>query len=87
VRSDQGALQIPQRDTDHSRKAIRVQSSTGSWNVCWRRESGGGNTDRPEADNLRVSAQKAEHEKLNDERAIKVLPVSHSRDGAESGNA
>ena len=65
----------------------RVQSSTGSWNVCWRREPGGGNTDQPETDNFRVSAQKAEREKLNDERGIKPLPVNCSRDGAESGSA
>ena len=47
-------LQIPQRDTDQSRKADRVQSSTGSWNVCWRREPPGGNTEEPEADRLVV---------------------------------
>ena len=84
MRSEQGALQIPRRDTDQSRKANRVQGSTGSWNARWRRESGGGNTDQPETDNFRVSAEKAEHEKLNDERGIKPLPVSRSRDGAES---
>jgi hypothetical protein len=65
--------------------ADRVKGSTGSGNARWRRESGGGNTDQPETDNLRVSAEKAEHEKLNDERGIKPLPVSRSRDGAESG--
>ena len=87
VRSEQGALPIPPRDADHSRKADRVQSSTGSWNVCWRREPPGGNTEEPERDNLRVSAETAEREKLNDERGIKPLPVSRSRDGAESGRA
>jgi hypothetical protein len=50
------------------------------------RESGGGNTDQPGADNLRGSAEKADHEKLNDERGVKPLPVNNSRDGAESGN-
>ena len=64
-----------------------MRGSTGSWNARWRRESGGGNTDQPDGDNIRVSAEKAEHEKLNDERGIKPLPVSRSRDGAESGNA
>ena len=29
--------------------------------------------------------KKAEHEKLNDERGVKPLPVSNSRDEAESG--
>ncbi len=52
----------------------------------WRREPGGGNTDLPEADNLRGSAENADREKLNDERGVKPLPVSRSRDGAESGN-
>jgi hypothetical protein len=52
--------------------ANRVQSSTGSCNVRWRREPGGGNTDPPEADKLRVSAEKAEREKLNDERGNKA---------------
>ncbi|HRY49992.1 MAG TPA: hypothetical protein P5186_18225, partial [Candidatus Paceibacterota bacterium] len=42
-----------------------MKSSTGSWNARWRRESGGGNADQPEADNLRVSVEKTEHEKLN----------------------
>jgi hypothetical protein len=65
--------------------ADRVKGSTGSGNARWRRESGGGNTDQPDADHIRVSAEKAEHEKLNDERGIKPLPVSRSRDGAESG--
>ena len=32
----------------------------------------------------RVSAEKAEHEKLNHERGIKPLPVNESRDGAGS---
>jgi len=67
--------------------ANRVKSSTGSFNARWRREPGGGNTDRPEADNLRGSAEKADREKLNDERGIKPLPVNRSRDGAESANA
>ena len=65
--------------------ANRVKGSRGSFNARWRREPGGGNTDRPEGDNLRGSAQKADREKLNDERGIKPLPVSRSRDGAESG--
>ena len=85
--SGQATLPIPPRDSDQSRKANRVQSSTGSFNARWRRESGGGNTDPPEGHSLRVSAEKAEHEKLNDERGVKPLPVSRSRDGAESGIA
>ena len=63
-----------------------MQCSTGSQNACWRREPPGGNTEEPEADPLRVSAQTAEREKLNDERGRKPLPVSRSRDGAERGN-
>ena len=51
----------------------------------WRREPGGGNTDPPEADNLRGSAENADCEKLNDERGREPLPVSRSRDGAELG--
>jgi len=86
VRRAQGALPIPPRDSDHSRKAKRVQSSTGSWNVRWRREPPGGNTEEPEPDTLRGSAQNADREQLNDERGIKPLPVSRSRDGAGSGN-
>ena len=39
--------------------ANRVKSSTGSFNARWRREPGGGNTDPPEADNLRGSAEKS----------------------------
>ncbi len=62
-----------------------MQGSTGSINARWRREPGGGNTDPPETDNLRVSVENAEREKLNDERGVKPLPVSRSRDGAESG--
>jgi len=48
-----------------------------------RRESRGGNTDEPESDIFRASAEKAEREKLNDERGIKPLPVNCSRGGAE----
>ena len=81
------ALQIPPWDSDQSHLAIRVQDPSGSCNACWRREPGGGNTDPPEADNLRVSTQTVEREKLNDERGVKPLPVSRNRDGAESGNA
>jgi hypothetical protein len=66
--------------------ANRVKSSSGSFNARWRRESGGGNTGQPKADILRVSAQTAEHEKLNDERGVKPLPVSDSRDGAALGH-
>ena len=64
--------------------ANRVQGSTGPCNTCWRREPGGGNTDLPERDTLRGSAEKADREQLNDERGVKPLPVSRSRDGAES---
>ena len=77
-------FQSPSGTRTKATMAIRVKSSTGSFNACWRREPGGGNTDRPEADNLRGSAEKADREKLNDERGIKPLPVSRSRDGAES---
>ena len=42
-----------------TRGANRVQGSTGSINARWRRESGGGDTDQPEADNLRGSAEKS----------------------------
>ena len=79
-----GARQIPRRESDQSRKANRVQGSTGSFNARWRRELPGGNTEEPEADNLRGSAQTADREKLNDERGVKPLPVNDSRDGAES---
>jgi len=63
----------------------RVKGSTGSFNACWRREPGGGDTDLPEADHFRGSAQTADREKLNDERGVKPLPVNRSRDGAEPG--
>lgn len=53
---------VPQDGTD------RVQGSKGSLNARWRREPGGGDTDQPEADNFRGSAQTADREKLNDER-------------------
>ena len=66
----------------------RVKSSTGSGNARWRREPGGGNTDPPKADNLRVSVERnTEREKLNDERGVKPLPVSRSRDEAESAKS
>ena len=50
-------LLIPRRDSDHSRKANRVQGSIGSFNARWRREPGSGNTDPPEADKLRGFAE------------------------------
>ena len=59
-----------------------MQGSIGSINARWRREPDGGNTDPPEADDLRGSAEKADREKLNDERGVKPLPVNDSRDGA-----
>ena len=83
--ADKERLQSPNGTRDQSRKANRVQGSTGSWNVCWRREPDGGNTDPPEPDQLRGSAENADREKLNDERGVKPLPVSRSRDGAEPG--
>ena len=39
--------------------ANRVKSSSGSFNARWRRESGGGNTDQPESDTFRGSADKS----------------------------
>ena len=82
-----GRLPIPPRDSDQSHQANRVQSPSGSFNVCWRREPGCGNTDRPEADRIRGATETVEREKLNDERGGKPLPVSGRRDGAEMGNA
>ena len=67
--------------------ANRVQGSTGSFNARWRREPGGGDTDQQEADNLRGSAQNADREKLNDERGVKPLPVSGSRDACRTGKS
>jgi len=86
-RSEQGALPIPRRGVDHSRKANRVKCSTGSRNARWRREPPGGNTEEPGSDHLRGSAENADREKLNDERGSKPLPVNRSRDGAGSGQA
>jgi len=65
--------------------ANRVQSPSGSFNARWRREPGCDDTDRPEADRLRVSTETVEREKLNDERGVKPLPVRLQRDGAKSG--
>jgi hypothetical protein len=67
--------------------ANRVKSSSGSFNARWRRESPCGDTKEPDADNIRESTQTVDHEKLNDERGIKPLPVSGSRGGAELGKA
>lgn len=64
-----------------------MQDPSGSFNARWRRDPGGGNTDLPEGDNLRVSTQTVEREQLNDERGVKPLPVNYRRDGAESGNS
>jgi hypothetical protein len=47
--------------------AIRVKCPAGSINASWRLESGGGDTDQPGHDMIRVSAETAEHEKLKDE--------------------
>jgi hypothetical protein len=59
VRREQGARQIPRRDSDHSRKANRVQGPSGSFNARWRRELPGGDTEEPEADDFRGSADKS----------------------------
>ena len=81
----QGAPNPPAGLRTKATMANRVKSSSGSGNARWRREPGGGNTDRPETDYFRGSAKNADREQLNDERGIKPLPVSNSRDGAESG--
>ena len=59
--------------------AIRVKGSKGSFNARCRREPRGGDTDGPETDNLRGSAQNADREKLNDERGIKPLAVNEKQ--------
>jgi hypothetical protein len=68
-------------------RAVRVQGPSGPFNARWRREPPGGDTEEPEADGLRGSAQTADREQLNDERGVKPLPVSDRRDAAESGTA
>ena len=82
----EGTRQIPRRESDPipQTRDDRVQGSTGSINARWRREFPGGDTEEPEADTFRGSAEKADREQLNDERGIKPLPVNHQRDGAES---
>ena len=52
-------FQSPGGTRTQATMANRVKGSTGSFNARWRREPGGGNTDRPEADNLRGSAEKS----------------------------
>lgn len=82
-------LQIPRAGLGPKpSRPMRVKSSTGSFNARWRREPGGGNTDRPETDPLRVFAEtKAKREKLNDESPGKGLPVNDSRDASRVGKA
>jgi len=67
------ALQIPRWDSDQSRKAIRVKSSTGSYNARWRRELPGGDTEEPEADNFRGSAKKTQTVKSSTMRGAQAL--------------
>jgi hypothetical protein len=63
-RHGQSGCEIAKRDfkspSGTETKAIlanRVKGSSGFSNVCWRREFGRGNTDQPERDKLRRSAE------------------------------
>jgi len=76
---------IPQRGSDHSRKAIRVQDPSGSFNVCRRREFLRREAQNRVQQRARRSTKIVDDEKLNDERGVKPLPVSAIGDGAEQG--
>jgi len=75
------------RGSDQSLRAIRVKHSSGSFNVVRRREFFFGDEGDRVKDNTRGRFENNRHEKLNDERGIKPLPVNRSRDGAEMGKA
>jgi hypothetical protein len=68
VSGEQGASQIPLRDSDQSHYGHTGEKlDRFDYNASWRLESGGGDTDQPGHDMIRVSAETAEHEKLKDE--------------------
>ncbi len=53
---------IPPRGSDHSRKAIRVQVPSGSFNACQRRELAHGDMVRPGQDKTRGPLEKSGRE-------------------------
>jgi hypothetical protein len=62
IQSGEEVRQLPNPPAGFGPKpymAMRVKGSTGSINARWRRESDGGNTDQPEADTFRGSADKS----------------------------
>ena len=78
---------IPQRGSDHSRKANRVQFPSGSFNACRRREFLRRETQNRVQERTRRSTKIVDDEQLNDERGVKPLPVSAIGDGAELGTS
>jgi hypothetical protein len=86
VRRDPGSRQIPRRDSDQSligqigckaRQVRLTHAGVGSFPVA---------TPRNRKRQLPGARMKSvPHEKLNDERGVKPLPVNRSRDGAETG--
>ena len=81
-------VKTPQRGPDQSRKAIRVQVPSGSFNACRRRELSRGNArNRARDTGSAIRRTKTDGEKLNDEMGIKPLPVSAIGDGAEQGTS
>ena len=73
-------------DSDQSRKANRVKSSTGSFNARWRRELPGGDTEEPEADNFRGSAKKTQTVKSSTMRGAQALASKRQQRRSQIGN-
>ena len=83
VSGEQGASQVPRWDSDQSQHGDLI----GSCNTRWRRELPGGDTEEPEADNFRVSANEKRNVKSSTMRGAQALASEPQQRRCRTGKA
>src|SRR5271170_4452128 len=81
VSGEQGASQIPRWDSAHA------FGRNGSGNTRWRRELPGGDTEEPEADNFRGSANQTQTANSSTTRGAKALASKLQQRRSQTGKA
>ena len=83
VSGEQGALQVPRWDSDQSQHGDLI----GSCNTRWRRELPGGDTEEPEADNPRGSANQKQTVKSSTMKVAQAIASKRQQRRSQIGKA
>src|ERR1700756_4899816 len=83
VSGEQGALHVPRWDSEQSHNGDLI----GSGNTRWRRELPGGDTEEPEADTFRGSANQTQTVKSSTMKVAQAIASKRQQRRSQTGKA